>query len=231
MIHRGVTMTNKLVAIVFIIITSSLFAKEVQIKYGSIDGNTTLTIDDKLLDPSILQKYLVIHPILYDYTYLLAPSLDLSIDGDKKYLPATTHDLNDKNFISNAKVNIKIAKDNIKYLENLKEIKELNSYKQYFIDSLKFSLWLNERELAYYENWKIKELEKKYDSYFDLNIIKKITKKINAAKTKEEKYKLVSYEWHNAYNSLYQRKEIQSQIWDDFIKKYRIKEEYISNAF
>jgi hypothetical protein len=207
-------------------------AAELRIKVWSIfDSEITYKYDQKRISEKILRKYIEINPSYHNPFLLIAPQLELCIANDPRYYPCYSRNIHDKNFFKNSLVNINIAKGSLQYLHELNEIKELKSLVDYFIDSLSFSLWLNESRYQFYQTWDTSHLKKTYKNLDPFKICPDIVQQIENSTDINQKYELAKYKWHNALNNEYREnvnEDSLKRIWSDFLKHYQIKEKVIS---
>ena len=201
-------------------------AKEVIIKHRFFDGTLTIIVDDERINPETLKRYLVVHPIVYDSSYHVGSFLTLCVEDDPKYFPCGERDYTSEYFLKNAKVNLEIDFESLRYLHSLTELKELQPLVQYFIDSLEFGLWLDERKFLYYQTWNTDVLREHYKLLGGSREIQEALRKLDRAKTKQEKWRISRYDWHKAFNRPYRNKEGQTprDEWNDCVHKYGISE-------
>ena len=206
---------------------TSTFAEKVILTNRFLDGEIKVIVDDQSINPTIVKKYLVIHPIAYDPNYYISPSISLCIDLNPNYYPCGSRDINDDNFLRNAQVNITIGKENLKYLNELKEIPELADIVCYFQNSLEFGVWRKELLLKYFYTWNIDILRERYKQLPVTEEIKNAFLSISQARSKYEKWKISFYKWSNAVNKAYREQEgnVPIEVWKSFINKYKIIEE------
>lgn len=207
-------------------------AAELRIKnvWSVLDSEITYKYDEKKISERILRKYIEINPSAYNPNLFIAPQLELCIANDPKYYPCGSRNIHDKNFYKNALVNINIAKKSLQHLYELNEIKELKPLIDYFIDSLSFSLWLNESEYKFYQTMDISHLKKAYKNLDPLKICPDIIQQITNSNDINQKYELVKNKWHNALNKKYRERlneDSLKKVWNDFLKYYQIKEKII----
>lgn len=214
------------ILILCLFVSLPVTANEITIKHKFLEGTLVLTIDKAKIDPEIVRKYLVVHPIAYDSNYHIAPSIRLCIEKDPRYFPCGTRDYNAEYFLKNANVNIDIGLDRIHYLEKLTELQGLQRLVDYFKNSLSFSVWLNQQLLKYYQTQKIDVLKQKYKTLPFSEEINEVIRSLEHSKTVEEKWNISFYTWSNAVNNLYRHQEgdIPKRDWDDFLKRYEISE-------
>jgi hypothetical protein len=213
--------------ILCIFVSFPVTAEEVIIKHKFMEGILLLRIDDRKIDPGIVKKYLVIHPVAYNPQYQIAPSISLCIEKDPRYFPCGTRDYRAKFFLSNAKINIKIGLERLQYLFSLNELKELQPLVDYFKDSLEFSLWLSQQLFKYYQSWKTEVLNQQYQALPRTKEIREALRSLESSKSVGQKWNIAHYDWANAVNNSYTNQEgdIPKEVWDNFIKKYGISEE------
>lgn len=198
-----------------------------QTPFGEID----YIYDPNKITSDELDKISQIHPEVYDPDLLHANSLELCIENNANYYKCTSRDINDPNFLKNAKINIKLSQERLLFLETLSKIDGLEMYSQYFINSFQFSLKLMEVKLSYYETWDIDKLQ---NEILDIKPdgIEDLIKRINDADSKLEKYRLVKFDYHNLFNRKYKNQEtkISKELWKKFLIKYEL-DEVIKSSF
>jgi hypothetical protein len=204
-------------------------AAELTIKdvWSMFDSEITYKFDEKRISEKVLRKYIDINPSSHNPFFLIAPQLELCIANDPRYYPCSSRNIHDKNFFKNALVNINIAKESLQHLHELNEIKELKPLVDYFIDSLSFSVWLNESQYHFYQTWNTSHLKKAYKNLDPLKICADVIQQIEGSNDINEKYELAKYRWHNALNTEYREnvdKDSLRKIWSEFLKYYQIKE-------
>jgi hypothetical protein len=201
-------------------------AREITIKHKFMEGTLVLTIDNAKIDPEVVRKYLVVHPIAYDSNYHIAPSIRLCIEKDPRYFPCGTRDYSAEYFLKNAQVNIDIGLERLDYLTRLNEIQGLRRLVAYFRNSLSFSIWKEQKLFSYYRSWNIDVLKEQYTALPFSSEVSESLRSLEHAKTTEKKWNISFYNWSNAINNLYRNQEgdIPRSEWDDFLKKYGISE-------
>ncbi len=203
-------------------------AAKLRIRHAMAEGEITYLFSESKISKRVLKKYAAIHPSAYNPDLLLAQPLEQCKAKDPKYYqPCGSRDIHAKNFYKNANVNIRLAKRSQRYLKSLVEIRELQPIVNHFKSSLSFSIWLNENKLKFFKSWDIAHLKKRYQRINPLKICPEVIKEIDKSDSNDEKYRLTNYEWHNALNAEFWKKDRDkyfNRVWQSFLKKYGIRE-------
>jgi len=179
-----------------------------------MDGEIRLFVDDEKIDPNLVKKYLILNPFFYDYNYYLAPSLPLFSETDTNYY-------NDAHFER------ELGKERLEILNNLNDIEELNKVVDYFKNSLKFGIWINEQLFQYNTTRNLDILRKQYPGLKDNEEVRNAITSLENANSNYEKWEISTYIWHSAYNHIYREQEeaFPKDVWDMFLEKYDIVQE------
>lgn len=223
---------KRILIIILLIIAfprDSFSANEITVSYDVFDGKYILKFNPSIITKKQLDRYVEIHPHHYNSYYLIAPQLELCIEQDSRYYECGSRDLKSPNFFKNAEVNINIGKKHLEELNKLKYPKELEPLVNYFKKSLSFSLWANQRLYKFYQSWDIGVLKKEYNDIDPSIVCAEPLRKIQDAKSEYEKYRIAQHEWFNKLNDVFRNKigKEPIQSWENFILKYKIKEEFI----
>jgi len=98
--------------------------------------------------------------------------------------------------------------------------------------SLSFSLWMEKTRLEYYKTWNIEVLKGSYGNFEPATFCPKIFRKLESAPSKDEKYSLASFDWHNCVidGTRSQFGKYPMEAWHEFLKDFEIVEEYTENS-
>lgn len=196
------------------------------IQFPFSSGKVTLKVNNKDLNVEALKRYFVIHPEAYQFEYHLPTPLTQCNDQNPNYKPCGNREINSPNFLANATINLNASNKNLTYLMSLKEYPELKPLVDYFAQSLRFGIWLEERKMAYLQSFDCKEFARNYESLPIQAATEEIVAKICKAPNKNAQWKIANHEWHNAANHLYRNREgkVPKQVWDRFLRTRHIKE-------
>lgn len=200
--------------------------KEISVPRRIGDGKIIFEFDENIISEKILKKYVVIRPGNCKPDYYLAKQLELCSENDSTYYPCGNRSITAENFFKNAEINLKISKNNLKYLQELNYIEELKPVVDYYKNSLTFDIWRKETLLFFYKSWDINVLKKNYMGINPLKIIPDILLEIEHTNSNIKKYKIAKFKWGNAVNHRFRKKlgNPPYDIWKTFLKKYNIKE-------
>ena len=90
-----------------------------EFEYEFNEGVIVFSYDKSQISKADLKSYLVVHPIVYNTDYHVAPNLGLCVDDSPLYFECGSRDFYAVNFYENAKVNIDIGKQRIETLSKL----------------------------------------------------------------------------------------------------------------
>jgi hypothetical protein len=159
---------------------------------------------------------------------LIALPLELCITGDRAYSNCKTNDIANLNFLSNAEVNIRKSRRGLSWLQHLDHPKELDSVVKFVERWLSVSIWIEEARLKYYSTWDERALKKVHDGIDLGQLCLDTFAKLASAGSKEEKYRIVRFDWANCVI-----KAIDGQLgpypineWKAFLHVYGITEKY-----
>ena len=209
-----------------LLLLSAAYGASATLTHQFAEGVITLTLDDTRTSVASIKKYLVVHPIGYDSQYHLSGGVRLCIEGQAGYKDCGSRDIHAQFFFENATHNLRLAKDRLAYLDDLKEFSQLQPLVDYFRNSLRFSIWKDERLLAYYRSWDPAELERDYESLPIIKETRAIVADLKNTKDIDARWDLSHYKWANAVNDLYRAKEGDPprHVWAQFLKKRGITE-------
>lgn len=209
-----------------LLLFSAAYGASATLTHPFMEGVITLTFDDARTRVASIERYLVVHPIGYDSQYHLSAGVRLCIEGQAGYKDCGSRDIHAEFFFENAAYNIRLAKDRLAHLDNLKEFSQLQPLVDYFRNSLRFSIWKDERLLAYYRSWDPAELEHNYESLPIVKETRAILADLKNTKDIDARWHLSHYTWANAVNQLYRAQEGDPprHIWAQFLKERAITE-------
>lgn len=243
---------------IVLVISSPLFtASRKKISIITHTGQVILHFSESKIPEKTLRKYVVIYPhSAASFIYQSGTILEECVANDPQYFPCGSRDIKDPNFFKNVEVNLKLSKNAMKYLDGLNDIAVLKPAVEFYKKELSFYIWLNETRLNFYKSWDTNVLKQKYGDIDPMKEAQDVIKRIEQAKSKEEKYNLAKYDWHNKLNNVFRKndeilykccredyfgKEYKDtpfanyspeplKPWKDFLKQYDIKEEIIDEV-
>ena len=117
----------------------------------------------------------------------------------------------------------------VKAASERKVAKELEPAKEWLRRSAAFYAALEERKLVYYRSWKSSDLAPPIEGIDGTKECAAIVAKVDAATTKDDKYKLVKHDWHNCMND--RRHAVAGAYpaapWKAFLKARRVKARFV----
>jgi len=191
-----------------------------------VEGVITLAFDDAKTSAASLERYLAIHPVGYDARYHLSPGVRLCVEGEAGYKDCGSRDVHAKFFFENAAHNLRLARERLAYLDSLDEFPRLQPLVDHFRNSLRFTIWKDERLLAYYRSWDPAELEHDYKALPIANETRALLAALRNAKDVESRWQISHYQWANAANRLYRAQEGDPprDVWARFLEDRGITE-------
>jgi hypothetical protein len=106
---------------------------------------------------------------------------------------------------------------------------ELEPAKEWLRRQLGFFAGLEERKLAYYKSWKVADLTPPIEGIDGAKKCAAIVAKLDAAASKDDKYKIVNREWHNCVNDFGHdlMGEYPKAPWAAYLKAHGVKAKFI----
>ncbi len=230
--HFHSSVGNWLVAALmgFIVAASSAVAKVVTLTFN---GEYVLTFDTERISEAEIRRVIFISPQLEGHDVSVAPAIEQCRTGDPQYFRCGSRDLHDPHFFHNALVNLGIATKRLAYLEALKYPKELEPVVQYEKNFLSFTRWLEQTRYDFYQTWDTEVLKRKYDDLDPSVLCASEIAEIDHATSRDQKYKLVRYGWHNCLNDAFLKLSgwypdggYPRKAWERFLTAYGITERF-----
>lgn len=171
----------------------------------------------------------MVHPVGYDSLYYLSLGVNLCVEGESGYKDCGSRDIHAKFFFENAAHNLELARERLAYLDGLKDFSELQPLVDYFRNSLRFTIWMDERLLAYYRSWDPAELAHDYKPLPIVNETSAILLELKNTKDIDARWHLSLYKWANAANRLYRAQEGEPprDLWARFLRERKITESIV----
>jgi hypothetical protein len=164
---------------------------------------------------------------LVDKAFAALP-LELCIASDTTYSHCEQNEIGGPNFLRNARINIEKSRHGLTLLQHLHYPKELQPVAKFLEKSLEFSLWIEQTKFSYYSTWDENALKELHEGIDSAKLCPEIFQRLETAGSKEEKYRIVRFDWANCMI-----KAIDHQLgsypigsWNDFLKSYGITEHY-----
>jgi hypothetical protein len=238
-----------LVALAIAIVNLSCWGQTRTLAFKTTDDVDTVSFDPTKISEAKLRQLILLSPVIVSYfndlpnrdlsaagsrqgdnldKVFLALPLELCIASDRAYSHCEENDIGGPNFLHNAKVNLEKAREGLKWLQNLDYPMELQPAVKFLLDRLALSLWVEETRFKYYSTWNESVLKAAHHGIDPLQICPATFRKLEAATSDEEKYRIVRFDWANCMI-----KAIDHQMgwypinsWNAFLQSYGITEHY-----
>jgi hypothetical protein len=241
---------NRNVALVAIaIVNLSCWSQTRTLTFKTTDDVDTVSFDQSKISEAKLRQLILLSPVIVSYfndlpdrgfsaagsrqgdkldKAFLALPLELCIAIDRAYSHCEENSIGGPNFLRNAKVNLEKGREGLKWLQNLDYPKELQPVVKYLLDRLALSLWIEETRFRYYSTWNEADLKMVHDGIDPSQVCPETFRKLEAATSEEEKYRIVRFDWANCMI-----KAIDHQVgsypinsWNAFLQSHGITEHY-----
>ena len=190
-------MIRKLLGGLLLFLYPVLAAGKKEVHRIELDGEVyEISFDNGRIEWPAVRDILKLAPDL-NYAYYPPVTLALCADESADYAPCGTRDINDKNFFKNAEVNLRQAADRLKELSSMQVPAGLAAVRDYLFQCQQFSRWLAETQFHYFRTWRIESLRQDFANDRLLSVCDPVVQKLQNAKSIQEKYQLVSYDWNN----------------------------------
>jgi hypothetical protein len=142
------------------------------------------------------------------------------------------------NFLRNANVNVQKSRRGLEWLQHLQYPEQLRPVGKFLLDGLAFSLRIEEKRLEYYWTWDENRLREFSGDIHPGQLCPETCKNLERAKSesapskgaqfKEERYRIVRFEWANCMLKAMDKKLGYYPIssWNAFLSTHRIAEHY-----
>jgi hypothetical protein len=168
----------------------------------------------------------------------LALPLELCVATDPAYSHCENNQMDGPNFLRNAKVNVQKSRRGLEWLQHLQYPEQLRPVAKFLLDGLAFSLRIEEKRLDYYSTWDENRLRESSGDIHPGQLCPETCKNLERAKSesaqskgaqcKEERYRIVRFEWANCRLKAMDKKLGYYPIssWNAFLSTHRIAEHY-----
>lgn len=160
---------------------------------------------------------------------LVAIPLERCLKTNPDYIHCDNNSVESPNFLRNAEVNLKKAKEGLEWLDHLAHPRDLDPVLSYVRELLSASIWIEETRLKYYRSWDASVLKEPHADLQPARSCETALRKIESADSTGEKYKIAAYDWAGCVNAMADmsyahRYPIES--WKSFLAAYGLKELY-----
>lgn len=209
------------------IFCSVVFSAQETITYNVFNGAATLTFDSLAISRDMLAQCIQTYPQasgIFDV-------MPVAIYNEKE---------SEVRFLEKAEKELQKARTAQQSIDSLKVADELKIYVDIATDRLGWFSWLLHQEYLFIKNDDMRFLKEPYQSLDPEKVCPEILKKIENSKNKNAKNEMATYNWHNAMNDAfwdhmekkYGKEIINNSVvsllpWEEFVKKYQIKEEFV----
>lgn len=227
--------------------------KSVTLTFKSEDTSYTITFDSTKFSEAQIRSFIPLSPYVSNYAYY--PNMEnfstaqsseprgidkiltaLDLERCPENQPAYTNCANNPplspNFFRNASVNLEKNHKGLAWLQNLPHPKELQPVIDYLLKNLSASVAVEDTKFRYYSSWDVTVLKKTTADLGASSACSTTFQKLDAATSNEEKYQLVSHDWHNCVlSATHPSNEIYPlNSWNSFLKSSAIQEKYFEAA-
>jgi hypothetical protein len=222
--------------------------------YKTADTEYTVSFDSSKIPERQMRELIILSPLVTDYAGIppvsaakdfgaggslsggvrdknfFALDLEQCLAQDPEYsvCAGKRNDVSSPNFLHNAEVNLRRSRRGLEWLQHLNYPKELQPVVEFLRRGLALSLWIEETRVRYYSTWDENVLREVHDGIAPGKTCAEIFRKLQAASSQEEKYRIAKFDWANCI-----RREIRRQLgtypvsaWNAFLKAYGITETY-----
>ncbi len=238
-----------LVVLAVAIVNPSCWAQTRTLTFKTIDDVDTVSFDPAKISEAKLRQLILLSPFVVSYfndlpasdfsaagsrqgdivdKVFLALPLELCIASDPAYSHCEANNIGGPNFLRNAKVNLGKGRGGLKWLQNLDYPKELQPVVKFLLDGLALSLWIEETRFKYYSTWNEGVLKGVHDGIDPVQLCLETFRKLEAASSKEEKYRITRFDWANCIVKAIHRQlgSYPVQSWNAFLQTHGITERY-----
>ena len=219
--------------------------------FETVNDADTISFDPSRISENRLRELIVYSPFIVDYfndmpnknlsalgsmigavpdKHFSALPLERCITGDPAYSKCETQDKDaaGSTFLQNAEVNVQKSKRGLSWLQHLDHPSELNSVANFLERWLSASIWMEEARLKYYSSWDERTLKEVHDGVDPGETCSDIFTRLADERSKEEKYRIVRFDWANCVLKAFDRKIGPYPVseWNAFLKAYGITEAY-----
>ena len=162
-----------------------------------------------------------------DKAFIALP-LELCVATNPAYSNCNANDVTKPNSLHNAEVNLQKSKRGLSWLQQLDHPKELNSVVKFLSQVLSLSIWIEEARLKYYTTWDERVLREVHNGIDPGQLCRETFRKLEAAKSKEDRYQIVRFDWANCIVGAINRQlgPYPISAWNAFLQAYGITESY-----
>ena len=237
------------VLITTILVVQPCQAATQTLTFDTVNDIDTVTFDPSRIPENQLRELIVYSPYIVDYLndmpsanfsalgsmigavpdkHFAALPLERCITGDPEYRNCGTNDIVSQNFLHNAQFNLERSKRGLAWIQHLNHPSELNSVANYLERWLSASIWIEEARLKYYSSGEERGLKEVHDGVDPGALCSDVFTKLATARSKEEKYRIVRFDWANCVLKAFDRKLGPYPVneWNAFLKAYGITETY-----
>jgi hypothetical protein len=238
-----------LIVLAVAIVNPSCSAQTRTLTFKTIDDVDAVSFDQAKISEAKLRQLILLSPVIVSYfndlpdrdfsaagsrqgdivdKSFLALPLELCIASDPAYSHCEENNIGGLNFLRNAKVNLEKGRRGLKWLQNLDYPKELQPVVKFLLDGLAISLWIEETRFKYYSTWNESVLKGVDDGIDPVQLCPETFRKLEAASSKEEKYRITRFDWANCIvKAIYRQPgSYPVQPWNAFLQAYGITERY-----
>src|SRR5580704_6845197 len=197
---------------------TSLWAGPVTLAFVTGDAKYTIAFDTARISESMMRELVILSPFIVDYTdatttknfwaagsrigdvvnkSFLALPLELCIESDPVYIDCAKNDVTAPTFLHNAETNLNRNKRGLEGLKQLDYPRVLQSVVKFLEDGLALSIRTEETKFKYYTTWDERVLKEVHEGIDPVQLCPNVFKKLEAASSKEEKYRIVRFDWAN----------------------------------
>jgi hypothetical protein len=104
----------------------------------------------------------------------------------------------------------------------------LQSVVKFLQDGLAISIWIEETRFRYFTTWDERDLKEAHEGIDPVQLCPDVFKKLETASSKEDKYRIVRFDWANCMVGAANRRvgNYPTGSWKAFLQAYRIQEHY-----
>lgn len=228
---------------------TSLWAEPVTLAFVTGDAKYTIAFDTAKIPESRMRELVILSPFIVDYTdatttknfwaagsrignvvnkSFLALPLEQCIESDPAYIDCAKNDVTAPTFLRNAEINLNRSKRGLAWVKQLDYPRVLQSVVKFLQDELTLSIWTEETRFKYYTKWDERVLTEAHEEVDPVQLCPDVLKKLETASSKEDKYRIVRFDWANCMVGAANRRlgNYPTESWMAFLQAYGIKEHY-----
>lgn len=222
-------------------------AKPKTLTFKTDDTAYSVSFDSAQIPEREMRNLIILSPVVTDYVgvpgpgdftavgsingnvhdkALVAVPLELCLEADAAYTHCYHNDIGSPDFLHNASVNLEKSRQGLAWLRALQYPSDLQPVVTFLERGLASSIAIEEAKFKYYSTWDDKVLAQPLNDLHPEDICSNVFKTLRAARTEPDKYSVVRTQWTNCVLQHAPRGRYPTDVWDKFLRDYRIKETY-----